>query len=187
MRTKISSALDSIADRLESRGLIKEAYEIDKIADSVEAESKCEVKDAGPKGRGLYAVQPIKTGDNIFTISATEISPEDWTLIEESKKMSPEHNLIDLYGLIWGNKHSVALGKVPYQASSKEMEILKNTKIFQKGVRLHEFNFVNHDKNPNMKETYSGGMTITGQAIRDIQPGEEITKLYNPGGRSKFC
>lgn len=33
---KISSMLDKIADSLESNGLIREAYEIDKIADSVE-------------------------------------------------------------------------------------------------------------------------------------------------------
>lgn len=36
MRTKISSMLDSIADRLEKKGLVKEAFEIDKVADEIE-------------------------------------------------------------------------------------------------------------------------------------------------------
>lgn len=36
MLTKISSALDVIADRLEKKGLIKEAYEIDRVADEIE-------------------------------------------------------------------------------------------------------------------------------------------------------
>jgi len=33
---KISSMLDAVADSLEARGLIKEAYEIDKVADAIE-------------------------------------------------------------------------------------------------------------------------------------------------------
>jgi len=37
MQNKISSMLDSIADRLEAKGLLKEAYELDKVADAVEA------------------------------------------------------------------------------------------------------------------------------------------------------
>jgi hypothetical protein len=37
MLTKISSALDAIADNLEKKGLVKEAFEIDKVADTVEA------------------------------------------------------------------------------------------------------------------------------------------------------
>ena len=37
MLNKISSMLDVVADSLEKKGLIKEAYEIDKIADAVEA------------------------------------------------------------------------------------------------------------------------------------------------------
>lgn len=37
MLSKISSMLDVIADSLEAKGLIKEAYEIDKIADIVDA------------------------------------------------------------------------------------------------------------------------------------------------------
>lgn len=36
MLTKISSMLDAIADSLENKGLIKEAYEIDKVADEVD-------------------------------------------------------------------------------------------------------------------------------------------------------
>jgi len=36
MQSKISSMLDAVADSLEARGLIKEAYEIDKVADLVE-------------------------------------------------------------------------------------------------------------------------------------------------------
>jgi hypothetical protein len=35
MLNKISSVLDVIADRLEAKGLIKEAYEVDKIADAI--------------------------------------------------------------------------------------------------------------------------------------------------------
>jgi hypothetical protein len=34
---KISSMLDAVADSLEAKGLVKEAYEIDKVADAVEA------------------------------------------------------------------------------------------------------------------------------------------------------
>jgi len=37
MLSKISSMLDAVADSLEAKGLIKEAYEIDKVADEVEA------------------------------------------------------------------------------------------------------------------------------------------------------
>ena len=37
MLSKIPSMLDAVADSLEKKGLIKEAYEIDKIADAVEA------------------------------------------------------------------------------------------------------------------------------------------------------
>ena len=37
MLTKLSSMLDDVADSLEKKGLIKEAYEIDKVADEVEA------------------------------------------------------------------------------------------------------------------------------------------------------
>lgn len=33
---KISSMLDAVADSLEARGLIKEAYELDKVADSLD-------------------------------------------------------------------------------------------------------------------------------------------------------
>jgi len=36
MLSKISSMLDAVADRLEAKGLIKEAYEIDKVADAVD-------------------------------------------------------------------------------------------------------------------------------------------------------
>ena len=36
MLTKISSMLDAVADSLEAKGLIKEAYEIDKVADAIE-------------------------------------------------------------------------------------------------------------------------------------------------------
>ena len=36
MLSKISSMLDAVADSLEAKGLIKEAYEIDKIADKLE-------------------------------------------------------------------------------------------------------------------------------------------------------
>jgi hypothetical protein len=36
MLSKISSMLDAVADSLEAKGLIKEAYEIDKIADLLE-------------------------------------------------------------------------------------------------------------------------------------------------------
>ena len=36
MLTKISSALDAIADRLEKKGLVKEAFELDKIADELD-------------------------------------------------------------------------------------------------------------------------------------------------------
>ena len=36
MYLKISSMLDTIANSLESKGLIKEAYEIDKIADAID-------------------------------------------------------------------------------------------------------------------------------------------------------
>lgn len=51
MRTKISSALDSIADHLEARGLVKEAYEVDKIADALE-------KAAGSLGESLKKMSP---------------------------------------------------------------------------------------------------------------------------------
>jgi len=37
MRTKISSMLDDIADRLEAKGLTREAYEIDKVADELDS------------------------------------------------------------------------------------------------------------------------------------------------------
>jgi len=36
MLNKISTMLDSIADRLEAKGLIKEAYELDKVADEIQ-------------------------------------------------------------------------------------------------------------------------------------------------------
>jgi hypothetical protein len=42
MKNKFSSMLDSISNSLEKKGLIKEAYEIDKIADSLEADSAAE-------------------------------------------------------------------------------------------------------------------------------------------------
>jgi len=35
MLNKISSMLDVVADRLEAKGLIKEAYEVDKVADAI--------------------------------------------------------------------------------------------------------------------------------------------------------
>jgi len=38
MLTKISSMLDAVADSLEAQGLIKEAYEIDKIADAIDSQ-----------------------------------------------------------------------------------------------------------------------------------------------------
>jgi CRISPR-associated protein Csx3 len=38
MLNKISSMLDAVADSLEARGLIKEAYEIDRITDKIAAE-----------------------------------------------------------------------------------------------------------------------------------------------------
>ena len=37
MYEKISSMLDAVADSLESKGLLKEAFEIDKIADAIDA------------------------------------------------------------------------------------------------------------------------------------------------------
>ena len=37
MLSKISSMLDAVADSLEAKGLIKEAFEVDKVADAVEA------------------------------------------------------------------------------------------------------------------------------------------------------
>ena len=36
MQSKISSMLDAVADFLEAKGLIKEAYEIDKVSDYIE-------------------------------------------------------------------------------------------------------------------------------------------------------
>ena len=65
---KISSMLDAVADSLEARGLIKEAYEIDKVADAIEAAAIAPVGNyyvvtyvaaTGKKGVvGLYAANP---------------------------------------------------------------------------------------------------------------------------------
>jgi hypothetical protein len=59
MTSKISATLDNIANRLEAKGLIKESYELDKIADSIEAgleNMKNGVKygDLPPKTRFLF-------------------------------------------------------------------------------------------------------------------------------------
>lgn len=40
MKTKVSSMLDALADGLEAKGLVKEAYEIDKIADLIEGQAE---------------------------------------------------------------------------------------------------------------------------------------------------
>lgn len=40
MLTKISKMLDNVADKLEAKGLIKEAYEIDKISDQIDADQE---------------------------------------------------------------------------------------------------------------------------------------------------
>ena len=40
MLTRISSMLDAIADRLEAQGLVKQAFEIDKISDAIETHGR---------------------------------------------------------------------------------------------------------------------------------------------------
>jgi hypothetical protein len=50
MLSKISSMLDAVADSLEAKGLIKEAFEIDKIADEFDSISKNHLNPKSEKG-----------------------------------------------------------------------------------------------------------------------------------------
>jgi len=74
MRTKISSMLDAVADRLEAKGLVKEAFEIDKVADEVEVrpiEAETDYGDEGPDPRDTYGPE-IDTGKRKVTLTFTE-------------------------------------------------------------------------------------------------------------------
>jgi hypothetical protein len=79
MLNKISSMLDAVADSLEKKGLIKEAYEIDKIADSID-------KPLNPINFDLgRAPEEIKNKINSFwdwyLSKTTKADEQEWALV----------------------------------------------------------------------------------------------------------
>lgn len=83
MINKIAEMLDSIADRLEAQGLIKEAYEIDRISVNLEDYKNNPPSQFAPPGDidALFPNVPIKwkfstSNDYVLVLSNKEFSKE---------------------------------------------------------------------------------------------------------------
>jgi hypothetical protein len=129
------------------------------------------VRDAGSKGKGVFATREIKKGVEFLTTpSATTISDEDWKILKQTR--FPE-----VYGFKWGNGHSAFLGdELPNWMTPEEKKLVGQT-VLRNG--LHPWNFVNDGGNDaNASEKFESNVSIM-TALRDIQPDEEITKGYN--------
>jgi len=89
MLSKISSMLDAVANSLEAKGLIKEAYEIDKIADVIESSQFLPGLSYGGRSLNVYhekrdiigpLIAQLENGDNLGYLPDSYIE----TLIENA-------------------------------------------------------------------------------------------------------
>ena len=129
------------------------------------------VKDAGDKGMGVFATQEIKKDVNFLTTPpVTKISDEDWEILKQTR-------FPKFYGFKWGEDRAAFLGnELPNWLTQEEKELVGKT-VLRNG--LHPWNFVNDGGNDaNASEKFESNVSIM-TALRDIQPGDEITKGYN--------
>jgi len=115
MQNKISTMLDAVAEKLEAKGLIKEALEIDKVADAVDCRiSSAEPMDETEIKKYMYSVEKpyVKTYDQYIT------------LISDSKKYDAMSAfLLDLQGAL----HSKDIKKAKEMYDTQWPKLEKHT------------------------------------------------------------
>ena len=81
MLSKISSMLDAIADRLEAKGLVKQAYEVNKVANSLKESSLLSDPDRSPSQSPL----------------GTKLSAFQWLTLHKDEILKKNTDLLDEY------------------------------------------------------------------------------------------
>lgn len=161
---KISVALDKVAETLESKGLIQEAYKIDKVADAVDAAL------SQPKGLGIGLEKEVLDIAQKFN---------------DIYKKNPEW-AIDKYGR--EEESFVYDFKVPkgdFEEASRLIKKLEND-YKEKGVKL---NYVNGDGKSEFNPPYDRhlrGIFKWGWSLkRDIEDMERHKRESTPEYREK--
>ncbi|CAB4163903.1 SET domain containing protein [uncultured Caudovirales phage] len=143
---------------------------------------KIEVKPSPGKGNGLFATQLIKKGEKFIESPSITMSDDDWQKVKNTEPSK-------LYGFIADDEHAVPFGPILFKFNNpKDKAAWASTEICKKhcpnGLSLSGFMFINDDqKSPNAEEDFpDNGSSVGMIALRDINPGEEITKKYNMQG-----
>jgi len=151
-------------------------------------DKKVIVKDAGYKGKGLFAAVDIPKGDIVLLAKVTIMNNKDWELVKDTAP-------VKLYGFRWMDQHGIPLGKWKFDFKNiKDRLLWKKTDFYkqycQDELRLSGFLFVNDidvDTTANVEEVFNTLKDIIGiKAIRDIQAGEELIKEYNYDWKEEF-
>jgi len=116
---------------------------------------KIEVKSSDIEGKGLFAKKPFIKGEE-FVVATGEEPIEEKIYTDEEFRKFTEWCIAN--GKDWD---AVALGNGTHSAAISDRE-------------KHPGNYGNHSCDPNVRSNNSGGLI----ALRDIEPGEELTIDY---------
>lgn len=124
-------------------------------------------------GRGLFAAEPINSGELFVLDPVVNISDEDWENIKNTR-------FVRMMVLQWsGGEHVIPLGRIKYALHPEDERAFAATQRFRNGVYVSPFLLANHSENPNAVEVVDTTNRMIGlRALRFIEPGEEITKRY---------
>jgi SET domain-containing protein len=120
------------------------------------AESHYEIRDSGIHGRGLYAREFIPEGTWVVEYVGEKVS-----------KAESERRAVELIENSRGN-----------DAAKVFMFILSDEWDIDGGVEWNDARLANHSCDPNMEAQVWDEQEIWFVALRDIQPGEELTFNY---------
>ena len=125
-------------------------------------------------GRGVFAAEPISSGELFVLDPVVTISDSDWEQIKNTR-------FAKMMGLQWvGGEHVIPLGRIHYDLKPEDVDAFAATERFRNGVYVSPFLLVNHSENPNSVEVIDAANRMVGlRALRFIEPNEEITKRYN--------
>ena len=135
-------------------------------------------------GRGLFAAEPINSGELFVLDPVINISDEDWEHIENTR-------FVRMMVLQWvGGEHAIPLGRIKYTLRPEDERAFSATERFKHGLYVSPFLLANHSERPNSVEVIDTANRMIGlRALRFIEPGEEITKQYKdapPTNRRKL-
>lgn len=124
-------------------------------------------------GRGLFAAEPISSGDIFVLDPVITISDRDWEKIKNT-------TFVRMMKLQWvGGEHAIPVGNISYELRPEDRDAFASTERFSRGVYASPFLLANHSENPNSEEVIDTANRMIGlRALRFIEPGEEITKKY---------